>query len=44
MVMDMDLINGIAVGIEFVPAIREEGIPHTVILDLLIFRLLIQWA
>lgn len=42
--MDIDLINGIAVGIEFVPEIQDEGIPHTVILDLVIFRLLIQWA
>ena len=40
----IDLINGLAVGLEFVPAIEEDGIDNTVILDLFIIRLLFQWS
>lgn len=43
MTVGLDTINGVAVGIEFVPAIEEEGIANTVILDLFIIRLLFQW-
>lgn len=37
-----DLINGISVGIEFVPAAEEYD--NTIILDVFIIRLLFQWA
>lgn len=37
----MDLINGIAVGAEYVPAFEDE--PNTFILDVFILRFLFQW-
>jgi hypothetical protein len=37
----IDLINGISVGIEFVPATDEYD--NTIVLDVVIIRLLIQW-
>ena len=43
MSIGLDWINGVAVGLEYVPAIQEEGIDNTVILDLFIIRLLFQW-
>lgn len=39
----MDLICGISLGFEFVEAIPEEDIPRTLIVDILIFRFLIEW-
>jgi hypothetical protein len=41
--LEIDLINGVAVGLEYVEPIEEEGFPHSVIVDLLIIRLLFQW-
>lgn len=38
-----DFIHGVAVGIEYVGAAPEVGHPSTVILDLFIIRVLIQW-
>jgi hypothetical protein len=38
-----DFIHGVAVGIEYVEAAPEVGHPSTVILDLFIIRVLIQW-
>lgn len=43
MTIDMDLICGVSLGAEFVNAIPEEDIPPTIILDIIIFRFLIQW-
>ena len=40
--VSFDLINGIACGIEYIK--RVDDIPSTIILDLIIFRLLFQWA
>ncbi len=42
MAVTADLINGIAVGVEYLPG-EDEEFYNTVILDLLIIRLLIQW-
>lgn len=43
----LDTINGVAVGIEYVPAMEgdNEGevIDNTIIIDFFIIRLLIQW-
>jgi hypothetical protein len=42
----MSIINGIAVGIEFVPSMddRELGkYPNTVVLDIFVIRLIFQW-
>jgi hypothetical protein len=39
---DVDLIFGVNLGVEFVPAIPEEDIPNTLIIDLFIVRILIQ--
>mgnify|MGYP005855182355 FL=1 len=41
MQISIDLINGIAVGVEFVPESEENE--NTIIVDIIIFRLLIQW-
>jgi hypothetical protein len=41
MEISLDLINGIAVGAEFVPAFDDE--PNTIIVDVFIIRLLFQW-
>jgi hypothetical protein len=41
MEISFDLINGVALGIEYVQAFDDE--PNTVILDVLIFRFLFQW-
>jgi hypothetical protein len=44
--VDMDVINGLAIGIEFVPAMQDPDIgeiPNTVILDILVIGLLFQW-
>lgn len=41
MQISMDLINGIAVGAEFVPESEEHE--NTIIVDIIIFRFLIQW-
>jgi hypothetical protein len=39
--LGLDLINGINVGIEYLPACEDYD--HTVIVDLLVVRLLFQW-
>lgn len=39
----MDIIWGIALGIEYVDAFPEEDIPQTIIVDLFFLRFLIQW-
>lgn len=43
MTVDMDLIHGVSLGIEYVEEIPEEDIPATIILDIIILRFLIQW-
>lgn len=40
---DLTLINGIALGVEYMPPLEEEDIPHSIIVDLFILRFLIQW-
>lgn len=42
MTLDIALIRGVSLGLEYVNAIPEEDIPFTIILDLIIFRVLIQ--
>jgi len=37
----LDLINGVAIGIEYIPAMPD--IQKTIILDLLLIRILFQW-
>lgn len=41
MYISFDLINGVALGLEYVAQI--EDVPNTIILDLLIVRILFQW-
>lgn len=43
MTISMDFITGVAIGLEFVDAIPEDGIDNTVIVDILILRLMFQW-
>lgn len=42
MKFSMDLINGVAIGMEYVPGCEEHE--NTIIVDLVIIRLLIQWS
>ncbi len=42
--IQFDFINGVAVGLEYIEPFEEEGIPHSVVLDLFLIRLLFQWA
>lgn len=39
MSIGLDIINGVSVGIEFIPGADE----NTVIIDCLVIRLLLQW-
>lgn len=39
--LSIDLINGVSVGLEFIPADEDEY--NTIIVDCVILRLLIQW-
>lgn len=41
--IDVDLIQGIAVGIEYVEPFPEEDIPRTIIVDIVLLRFVIQW-
>lgn len=43
MFISTDWINGISIGIEYVPENDEEDYDQTLILDLLVIRLLFQW-
>lgn len=43
MSISWDFIQGLALGCEYVEAAPELGHPSTVIVDVLIIRLLIQW-
>lgn len=43
MEIGFDLINGLSLGAEYVSGIDEE-FDNTIIVDILIFRLLIQWS
>lgn len=47
MTVDLDLITGVALGIEYVEPIVDEytgeEFPATLIVDLLILRFIIQW-
>ena len=40
--LDFDIINGVNVGLEYVPA-QEEDEYNTIILDLFLLRVLFQW-
>jgi hypothetical protein len=42
MFIGFDLINGVALGIEYISC--DDEYQHTIIIDLLIVRLLIQWS
>lgn len=43
MIIDMDLITGVSLGIEFVDAIPELDVGKSIILDLLILRIIIEF-
>lgn len=43
MFISTDWINGISLGMEFVPENEEEDYDNTFIVDLLVIRLLFQW-
>lgn len=43
MTISFDLITGVSVGIEFVEAIPELDVGPSVLVDLLIFRILIEF-
>lgn len=41
--VSVDLISGVSIGLEYVPPDYEDDTPSTLIIDLLILRVLIQW-
>ncbi len=45
MTLDIDLINGVALGIEYVPGESDADMsfPNTLIVDLLLLRFLLMW-
>lgn len=43
MTIVVDIIDGIAVGIEYVAPMPSDGIPHTIILDVVFLRFLFMF-